>query len=313
MPAACSDHSRETSGAEPDSLLTYRRVRVALTCTSPSVWDGGPQGGKHGHRGWEDDRKGATAGSLGALGGRPSAAVGASDGGAACPVGSDGAVCRRRVCPIDVDPTDRVLSAARRHGADAGAGGRGRRADRPGDAHGAGALGARRARRAVGGASTPPAAEVAPRARWPHREVSGRSSTRDAGRGGSVHRARAGDPRRCSDARALSQSVWLGGACGRAPRGGGGGQAPFCLGSTHYGGAFLLLPFALLLSSLAERTLGKVLGSADKARRLVLSLFFRAALGIERIFHFETLDDPGFALLTGGVRVLSRSRLGGLV
>ena len=56
-----------------------------------------------------------------------------------------------------------------------------------------------------------------------------------------------------------------------------------------------------------------MLGDADKARRLVLSLFFRAALGIERIFHFETVDDVGFALLTGGTRVLSRSRLGGLV
>lgn len=67
------------------------------------------------------------------------------------------------------------------------------------------------------------------------------------------------------------------------------------------------------MSGAAERTLGQVLGSAHKARRLVLSLFFRAALGIERIFHFETLDDPGFALLTGGQRVLSRSRLGGLV
>jgi hypothetical protein len=45
----------------------------------------------------------------------------------------------------------------------------------------------------------------------------------------------------------------------------------------------------------------------------VLSLFFRAALGIERIFHFETLDDVGFGLMTGGVRALSRTRLGGLV
>jgi hypothetical protein len=45
----------------------------------------------------------------------------------------------------------------------------------------------------------------------------------------------------------------------------------------------------------------------------VLSLFFRAALGIERIFHFETLDDPGFAILSGGMKVISRSRLGGLV
>jgi hypothetical protein len=42
-------------------------------------------------------------------------------------------------------------------------------------------------------------------------------------------------------------------------------------------------------------------------------LFFRAALGIERIFHFETLHDLGFGLLTGGSRALSRSRLGGLV
>jgi len=53
--------------------------------------------------------------------------------------------------------------------------------------------------------------------------------------------------------------------------------------------------------------------SASRARRLVLSLFFRAALGIERIFHFETLDDLGFALLSGGKRVMSRSRLGGLM
>jgi hypothetical protein len=56
-----------------------------------------------------------------------------------------------------------------------------------------------------------------------------------------------------------------------------------------------------------------VLGNADKARRLVLSLFFRAVLGVERIFHFETLDDPGFAILSGGKRVMSRSRLGGMV
>lgn len=47
--------------------------------------------------------------------------------------------------------------------------------------------------------------------------------------------------------------------------------------------------------------------------RLVLSLFFRAVIGIERIFHFETLDDLGFGLLTGARRALSRTRLGGLV
>jgi hypothetical protein len=59
--------------------------------------------------------------------------------------------------------------------------------------------------------------------------------------------------------------------------------------------------------------LAKGLGNAEKAQRLVLSLFFRAVLGIERIFHFETLDDMGFALLTGGQEVLSRKVLGGLV
>jgi hypothetical protein len=85
------------------------------------------------------------------------------------------------------------------------------------------------------------------------------------------------------------------------------------VGRTHFGGAFLLLPFALRLSEKAGETLGKRLGSATKAQRLVLSLFFRAVLGIERIFHFETITDVGFAFLTGGRKVLSRSRLGGLV
>ena len=85
------------------------------------------------------------------------------------------------------------------------------------------------------------------------------------------------------------------------------------IGRTHFGGAFLLLPAALTLVAVAERTLGPTLGSAVNARRLVLSLFFRAVLGVERIFHFETLDDPGFAILSGGKKVMSRSRLGGLV
>jgi hypothetical protein len=85
------------------------------------------------------------------------------------------------------------------------------------------------------------------------------------------------------------------------------------IGRTHFGGAFLLLPAALLLVAVAERTLGPALGNAVQARRLVLSLFFRAVVGIERIFHFETLDDLGFAILSGGTKVMSRSRLGGLM
>lgn len=51
----------------------------------------------------------------------------------------------------------------------------------------------------------------------------------------------------------------------------------------------------------------------DKGGRLVLSLFFKATLGVQRIFHFDSLSDVGFAWLTGGPQVLSRNTLGGLV
>ncbi len=50
-----------------------------------------------------------------------------------------------------------------------------------------------------------------------------------------------------------------------------------------------------------------------QAGRLVLSLFFKALLGIARIFHFDSLKDPGLALLTGGRTVLTRRTLGGLL
>jgi hypothetical protein len=52
---------------------------------------------------------------------------------------------------------------------------------------------------------------------------------------------------------------------------------------------------------------------AHQGGRLVLSLFFKAVLGVQRIFHFDTLTDEGFALLTGGRRCLSRRTLGVLV
>lgn len=54
------------------------------------------------------------------------------------------------------------------------------------------------------------------------------------------------------------------------------------------------------------------LGSA-KGGRLVLSLFFKAVLGVQRIFHFDSLSDVGFAWLTGGPHILCRNALGGLV
>ena len=53
--------------------------------------------------------------------------------------------------------------------------------------------------------------------------------------------------------------------------------------------------------------------SQHKSGRLVLSLLFKSVLGIQRIFHFETINDPGFAVLTGGTNVLSRNILGSLV
>jgi hypothetical protein len=83
------------------------------------------------------------------------------------------------------------------------------------------------------------------------------------------------------------------------------------LGPTAYGGAFLLLRPAVRLYRLAATCFHRL--GADKGPRLVLSLFFKAVLGIPRIFHFETLHDVGFALLTGGTSVLSRDQVGGLV
>jgi hypothetical protein len=68
---------------------------------------------------------------------------------------------------------------------------------------------------------------------------------------------------------------------------------------------------AVGLYRVGSRCLGRV--GARQAGRLVLSLFFKAVLGIQRIFHFDTLSDTGLALLTGGYRILSRRKLGGLV
>ena len=60
---------------------------------------------------------------------------------------------------------------------------------------------------------------------------------------------------------------------------------------------------AVRLYRAARDSLGQALGDHE-AGRTVLSMFFKAIVGVERIFHFETLDDPGFALLTGGTKVL---------
>ena len=69
---------------------------------------------------------------------------------------------------------------------------------------------------------------------------------------------------------------------------------------------------AVRLYRAASRCLGKQMG-VEEAGRTALSLFFKSVLGIQRVFHFETLDDPGLALLTGGDRVLDRTTLGALI
>ena len=69
---------------------------------------------------------------------------------------------------------------------------------------------------------------------------------------------------------------------------------------------------AVRLHRAAVRSLGKQIGELE-ASRTVLSLFFKCVLGIERVFHFDTLDDPGLALLTGGERVLDAATLGALI
>jgi hypothetical protein len=71
------------------------------------------------------------------------------------------------------------------------------------------------------------------------------------------------------------------------------------------------MPVLVRLARAAERSLTRL--GATAARRLVLSLFMKAVLGVQRIFHFETLDDPGVAILTGGRRVVGRKVLGALV
>ncbi len=87
-------------------------------------------------------------------------------------------------------------------------------------------------------------------------------------------------------------------------------SAPLFVGHTRFAGAFVLLRVAVRLDTLARRWLAAGELTATAASRLVLSLFFKAVLGVQRIFHFSTLQDVGLAILTGGRRVVGRTRLG---
>ena len=84
------------------------------------------------------------------------------------------------------------------------------------------------------------------------------------------------------------------------------------MGTSSYGGAFLLIHRIVGLYRIVKRVF-KGTKLKQGAERLILSLYVKGMLGVERIFHFETLDDDGFAILSGGKKVMSRSRLGQLL
>jgi hypothetical protein len=70
----------------------------------------------------------------------------------------------------------------------------------------------------------------------------------------------------------------------------------------------------VLLSKAAVACFGRLGRTGAIGGRLVLSLFFKAVLGVQRVFHFDSIDDRGFAILTGGERrALNRNTLGQLV
>jgi hypothetical protein len=70
----------------------------------------------------------------------------------------------------------------------------------------------------------------------------------------------------------------------------------------------------VLLYEAAVACFGRLGRARVMGGRLVLSLFFKAVLGVQRVFHFDSIDDVGFAILTGGERrALNRNTLGRLV
>ena len=65
---------------------------------------------------------------------------------------------------------------------------------------------------------------------------------------------------------------------------------------TAYAGAFLLLPQVLRWWEIAKQCFSDEYGSL---RRGFLTSFFMLVVDMERVFHLDEMNDPGFALLTG--------------
>src|SRR5437588_2528312 len=83
--------------------------------------------------------------------------------------------------------------------------------------------------------------------------------------------------------------------------------APLFVATTHYAGAFLLLPQALDWLQLATTCLSDDYGSLQRG---FLTSVFGLVTGLGRIFHLDEMDDSGFALLTGGHRCPTRQQVG---
>jgi len=68
------------------------------------------------------------------------------------------------------------------------------------------------------------------------------------------------------------------------------------LGHTEYAGAFLMLPQVLRWWDVAQQCFCDEYGSLQRG---FLTSVFMLVVDVERVFHLEEMDDPGFALLTG--------------
>ncbi|HKB36990.1 MAG TPA: hypothetical protein VKD72_11085 [Gemmataceae bacterium] len=79
-------------------------------------------------------------------------------------------------------------------------------------------------------------------------------------------------------------------------------------GRTQYAGAFLLMPQALGWLGAARRCLSDESGTLQRG---LLTSAFALVVGLERVWHLDQMEDPGFAVLTGGRRCPSRQAVGG--
>ena len=77
---------------------------------------------------------------------------------------------------------------------------------------------------------------------------------------------------------------------------------------TQYAGAFLLIPPALDWLIVARQCFADDYGNLQRG---LLTSIFALVIGLERIWHLDEMEDPGFALLTGGRRCPSRHSVGG--